>query len=163
MQHSTLEEIEQERNKLLDMSLKGMVSDEVFETKDKELRDRANKVKQVNKDAQELDKNWYEIIGKTLTTLRGAKEQMQSAMEVGERRAILQSIGPSAKLVEREISTDSDGRVLTAKFIEVKPYPWLDFIKKSSKKFAPKLHKVLNEELQGQNDKKTDLYKNWSG
>ena len=161
MQHSTLEEFEKARNKLLDMSLRGMIQDEVFEAKDKELRDKIHKVKQVNKDAQERDQNWYEIVGKTLTTLRGAKEQMQSAMSVGERRAILQSIGPSAKLVEREVGTEPNGRVLTAKFIEVEPYPWLDFLEKSSKKLAPELRKVLNSELQGRNDEKSALYKIW--
>ena len=161
MQHSTLEEFEKARNKLLDMSLRGMIQDEVFEAKDKELRDKIHKVKQVNKDAQERDQNWYEIVGKTLTTLRGAKEQMQSAMSVGERRAILQSIGPSAKLVEREVGTEPNGRVLTAKFIEVEPYPWLEFLEKSSKKLAPELAKVLNSELQGRNGEKSGFYKIW--
>ena len=55
-------------------------------------------------------------------------------METGERRTILQSIGPAAKLVEREVGTEPNGRVLTAKIIEVEPYPWLDFIEKSAKK-----------------------------
>ena len=82
------------------MSHRGMIQDEVFEAKDKELRDKISKVKAVNKDAQERDKNWYEIVGRTLKTLHSAKEQMQSAMSVGERRAILQSIGPAAKLVK---------------------------------------------------------------
>ena len=43
------------RNKLLDMSFRGMIQDEVFEAKDKELRDKIHKVKQVNKDTQERD------------------------------------------------------------------------------------------------------------
>ena len=119
------------------------------------------KVKQVNKDTQERDKNWYEIAGNTLKTLRGAKERMQSSMDVGERRAILQSIGPAAKLVEREVGTDQNGRVLTAKFIEVEPYPWLDFLEKSSKKLAPELCKVLNSTLQGKKGQKSDLYTFW--
>ena len=54
-------------------------------------------------------------------------------------------------------------RVLTAKIIEVEPYPWLDFIEKSSKKLAPELRKVLNSELQGRNDEKSALYKIWWG
>ena len=65
------------------MSLRGIIQDEVFEAKDKELRDKISKVKAVNKDAQERDKNWYEIVGRTLKTLHSAKEQMQSAMSVG--------------------------------------------------------------------------------
>ncbi|MBQ3413636.1 hypothetical protein IJH33_02180 [Candidatus Saccharibacteria bacterium] len=41
-------------------------------------------------------------------------------------------------------------RVLTAKIIEVEPYPWLDFLEKSSKKLAPELVLVLNSELRGE-------------
>ena len=37
----------------------------------------------------------------------------------------------------------------SSKFIEVKPYPWLDFLEKSSKKLAPILDKGLNSPLQG--------------
>mgnify|MGYP001683401497 CR=1 FL=1 len=37
--------------------------------------------------------------------------------------------------------------ILTAKIIEVEPYPRLDFIEKSSKKLAPELRKVLNSKL----------------
>ena len=47
------------------------------------------------------------------------------AYSAGERRAILQAIGPVAKLVERKVGTYKNGRDLTKKFIEVKPYPWL--------------------------------------
>ena len=54
-------------------------------------------------------------------------------------------------------------RVLTAKIIEVEPYPWLDFLEKSSKKLAPELVLVLNSELQGRNDEKSALYKIWWG
>ena len=55
-------------------------------------------------------------------------------MDVGEKRAILQSIGPNVMVVERKIGKSANGRDLTAKFIEVKPYPWLEFLEKSSKK-----------------------------
>ena len=161
MQHSTLKNLEEARSKLLDMSLNGMIQGDVYMAKDEELQKKIEKVKQVNKDAQERDKNWYEIVGRALKTLNGAKGQMQSAMEVGERRAILQSIGPAAKLVEREVGTEPNGEVLTAKIIEIEPYPWLDFIEKSSKKLAPELRKVLNSELQGRNDEKSALYKIW--
>ncbi len=53
-------------------------------------------------------------------------ELMEAAKTAGERRAILQAIGPVAKLAERKIGTDQNGRVLTVKYIEVEPYPWLE-------------------------------------
>ncbi len=45
------------------MSLRGMVDDDLFETKDRQLRERIEKIKEVSKDAQERNKNWYEAIG----------------------------------------------------------------------------------------------------
>ena len=161
MQHSTLEEYEKKRSKLLDMSLNGMVADDVFEAKDRELREMIDKIKQVNKDAQERNKNWYEIVGHTLETLRSPKEKMEAATTVGERRAILQAIGPIAKLVERKIGEDRDGRDLTAKFIEVEPYPWLEKLQKSAKKITPEIVRVFNDDLQGKNGEKTRLYTSW--
>ena len=112
------------------MSLRGMVDDDLFETKDRQLRERIERIKEVSKDAQERNKNWYEVIGKTLETLRSPKEKMQAAETAGERRAILQAIGPEAKLVERKVGTYKNGRDLTKKFIEVKPYLWLEKLAK---------------------------------
>lgn len=68
MQHTSLEECEKERSRLLDMSLRGMVDDDLFETKDRQLRERIERIKEVSKDAQERNTNWYEVIGKTLET-----------------------------------------------------------------------------------------------
>ena len=61
------------------------------------------------------------------------------------------------------LGTEPNGRVLTAKFIEVEPYPWLDFLEKLSKKIAPEFAEVLNSELQGRNDEKSGFYKIWWG
>ena len=135
-----------ERSKLLDMSLRGMVDYDTFETKDRQLRERIEKVKQVSKDAQGRNKNWYEVIGKTVETLRSPKEKMKAAENSGERRAILQAIGPVAKLVEQKIGTDQNGRVLTAKYIEVEPYPWLEKLEKSTKNsvFYPRCNSLLS-------------------
>ncbi len=52
---------------------------------------------------------------------------------------------------------------LTAKIIEVKPYPWLEFLVKSSKKIDPELCKILNSTLQGEKGQKSDLYTFWWG
>ena len=82
---------------------------------------------------------------------------------LAKKRAILQSIGPEALLVERIIDKTADGRDLTAKFIEVKPYPWLEFLEKSSKKLAPILSKGLTNALQGEIGAKNDLYSVWLG
>lgn len=79
------------------------------------------------------NKNWYEVIGKTLETFRSPKVKMEAAETTGERRTILQAIGPIAKLVERKVGTYKNGRDLTKKFIEVKLYPWLEKLEKMLK------------------------------
>ena len=89
------------------------------------------------------------------------KEKMEVAETAGERRAILQAIGPVAKLVERKVGTYKNGRDLTKKFIEVKPYPWLEKLEKSAKKIAPEIDKGFNRDLQGENDRKSALYSEW--
>ena len=88
---------------------------------------------------------------------------MGAAMDIDEKRAILQSIGPNVIVVERKIGKSANGRDLTAKFIEVKPYPWLEFLEKSSKKLAPILSKGLTNVLQGEIGAKNDLYSVWLG
>ncbi len=87
---------------------------------------------------------------------------MEAAETAGERRrAILQAIGPEAKLVERKVGTYKNGRDLTKKFIEVKPYPWLEKLAKNAKKIAPEIDKGFNRDLQGENDRKSALYSEW--
>ena len=52
----------------------------------------------------------------------------------------------------------------SSKFIEVKPYPWLDFLEKSSKKLAPILCKGLNSHLQGElGQKPSYIARGWTG
>lgn len=148
MQHTTLTEYEGRKERLVDMYVKGMIKEDVFEAKNKELDDLIEKTKQANKAAQDLDRNWYEVVGRTLENLKDPKAKMDATMDVGEKKAILQSIGPEALLVERVIGKSENGRDLTAKFIEVKPYPWLEFLEKSSKKLAPILSKRLTNVLQ---------------
>lgn len=43
-----------------------MIKEDVFEAKNKELDDLIEKTKQANKAAQDLDRNWYEVVGRTL-------------------------------------------------------------------------------------------------
>jgi len=52
---------------------------------------------------------------------------MQAAETAGKRRVILQAIGPIAKLVEHKVDIYKKMKeVLTRKFIEIKPYLWLE-------------------------------------
>ena len=58
---------------------------------------------------------------------------------------------------------DQNWRVLTAKYTEVEPYPWLEKLEKNAKKIAPEIDKGFNHDLQGENDRKSALYSEWWG
>ena len=165
MQHTTLTEYKERKDRLIEMYVKGLIKEDVFEAKNKKLDDLIEKTKQANKAAQDLDRNWYEVVGRTLKNLKDPKAKMDAAMDVGEKRAILQSIGPNVLAVERKIGKSANGRNLTAKFIEVKPYPWLEFLEKSSKKLAPILSKGLINALRGENWGLKTIYtaSGWAG
>lgn len=49
---------------------------------------------------------------------------------------------------------DQNGRVLTAKYIELEPYPWLEKLEKSSKKIALNLCWCLTANYRGEMTKK---------
>jgi len=55
---------------------------------------------------------------------------------------------------------DQNGRVLTAKYIEVEPYPWLEKLEKTVKKITPEICKGFNRDLQGKNDEKVVYIRN---
>lgn len=63
MQHTTLTEYEECKDRLIEMYVKDQIKEGVFEAKDKELDDLIEKTKQANKVAQDLDRNWYEVVG----------------------------------------------------------------------------------------------------
>lgn len=63
MQHTTLTEHKRRKDRLIDTYVKGMVKEDVFEAKNKELDDLIEKTKQANKTTQDLDRNWYEVVG----------------------------------------------------------------------------------------------------
>ena len=63
MQHTTLTEYEERKDRLIEMYVKDQIKEDVFEAKDKELDDLIEKTKQANKVAQDLDRNWYEVVG----------------------------------------------------------------------------------------------------
>lgn len=167
MHNTALEKCQNKLSKLLDMRLNlddyDEEDDEMYRQKERELKDQIRRIKEAHREVKELNRNWYEIIGKTLEILQSPTEKFDAALDIGEKRAILQAIGPKAILTERETLQGGKFRAITRKIIEVEPYPWLEKIVKTSKKLAPELAKGINATLQGQNSQKQALYTVWSG
>ena len=109
------------------------------------------------------NKNWFEIIGKTLHSLSDQYQMLADGACEGIYRDILQAIGPQAFLVERPYRYSKTGKVLTKRFIEVTPYPWLEKLKKSAQKMEQDFDRVFTTNLQGQNHRKLAPYSEWSG
>lgn len=118
-------------------------------------------LEQSRQDTLERNQNWYEIIGKTLETLNDPREEIIDGACMGEKRSILQSIGPQAYLVEHFDRYSKKGKVLTKRVIEVEPYPWLEKLRKSAQKMEQDFGKVLTMSQQGENHQNSAPYKTW--
>ena len=118
-------------------------------------------LEQSRRDIIERNQNWYEIIGKTLETLNDSREDFTEGGCSGEKRSILQSIGPRAYLVECFDRYSKKGKVLTKRVLEVEPYPWLEKMRKSAQKMEQDFGKVFTTTQQGQKYQFSAPYKAW--
>lgn len=100
---------------------------------------------------------------------------------LGERRAILLSIGPNATLRQindvSELKEDAivvpqkSAKAITAKIIEVKPYKWIQVIDKGKRQIEEEFFKSAESGgrtrktpfLQGSSTLKSHLFQLWSG
>ena len=57
-----------------------------------------DEIEESKRDVEEHAKGWYEIIGKTLEILVDPREKFDAATCAGEKRSILQAIGPDPVL-----------------------------------------------------------------
>lgn len=161
-QNASLDDCEKQLHELVKMRTRGLINDEIFKQESEELENLIDAIKRSNRDTEEKNKNWYEVIGKTLDVMRNPRDKFDVATTSGERRAILQALGPTATLTEKE-TKDADGKVLTRKIIEVELYPWVELLEKSAQKMEPELNKVLTAPQQRKNDLKRSSFILWSG
>lgn len=165
-QNASIERLKAKRDKLLDMWLEheedGIeMTAEEYNARRQKLDSAITELEQSKRDVIERNQNWYEIIGKTLETLNDPHEKFTEGSCSGERRSILQSIGPRAYLVECFDRYSKKGKVLTKRVLEVEPYPWLEKLRKSAQKMEHDFGKVFTANQQGQNDQKSAPYKLW--
>ncbi len=162
-QNATIDDYEKQLHELVTMRTRGIISDELFEKEAKQYEKMIEDVKQAHRDTEERNRNWYEVIGKTLNTLKSPKEKFHIAENVGERRAILLAIGPKAVLNEKR----NERGDLTDKIIEIKPYKWVQYMTENGRKiendFLAGDLTTKSPPKQGENSGKTSPYKLWSG
>lgn len=162
MQYVSVDKLKQELKNYARMRANGEIDEEEFHEYRSDIKAHINEIEEAGLDVQEHAKGWYEIIGKTLEILVNPKEKFDEASCPGEKRSILQAIGPDPVLNNgRVIGKTSSGKVLTEKVIEVEPYPWLIPIQKTAKKLEEFQPKVLTASKQGENVLKNASYKTW--
>lgn len=165
-QNASIEKLKAKRDRLLDAWLEheenGIeMTAEDYNMRRQKLDTAIAELEHSRQDVLERNKNWYEIIGKTLETLNDPREEFIEGSCMGEKRSILQSIGPRAYLVECFDRYSKKGKVLTKRVIEVEPYPWLEKLRKSAQKMEQDFGKVFTMSKQGENYQNSAPYKTW--
>lgn len=167
-QNTSIKKLKDKRDRLLDAWLDReeagtgiTMTAEDYNTRRQKLDDAIAELEQSREDMLERNQNWYEIIGRTLETLNDPQEKFVEGSCAGEKRSILQSIGPRVYLTECFDRYSKKGKVLTKRVIEVEPYPWLELLRKSAQKMKHDFGKVFTTSQQGKNHQKTAPYKEW--
>ena len=181
IKNASMDDCEKEFHELVKMRRRNLINDEQFEREAKLLQNLMDDIKRSAEDNEERQRKWYEIIGKTLNTLTSPKEKFDLADDIGERRAILLSIGPNATLrqidninelgKEAIVIPQKSARARTAKLIEVKPYKWIEIIDKGKRQIEEEFFKNAESGdrtrktpfLQGSSTLKPHLFQLWSG
>lgn len=162
MQYASVDKLKQELKNYAKMRANGEINEDEFRELRSDIKTLIDEIEESKRDVQEHAKGWYEIIGKTLETLVNPKEKFDSASCPGEKRSILQSIGPDPVLNNgRVIGKNRSGKVLTEKVIEVEPYPWLIPLQKTAQKIGEAHPKVLTNSDLCINASKKASYQMW--
>ena len=165
-QNSAIADLKKKRDRLLDQYLSReelgiIMTPEDYNIRREKLDKAIEELEQSKNDTQQRNRNWYEVIGKTLRLLSDPGKKLSAGGYEGEYRSILQSIGPQAYLVEKFDRYSKHGKVLTKRIIEITPYPWLRKIKESAQKIEADYGEVFTTNLQGKNHSKSAPYNEW--
>lgn len=163
MQCSSVEKLKQELKSYAKMRANGEIDEDEFRSLRSDIKSLIDEIEQSECDIQENARNYFEIVGKTLEVLgNNPKEKFDNATCPGEKRSILQAIGPNPVLNNGKIiGKNRSGKVLTEKIIEVEPYPWLIPLQETAQKIGGLRPKVLTDSNQGKNVLKNDSYNMW--
>lgn len=138
MQKDSIKDLERQLENLLDLSIKGLITNEQYKQKANKLNKAISDLKQAEQDVIEKNKNWYEVVGRTLELLKDPQKEFNATTCSGERREILDAIGYN--------------QTLTNKIIEVELHKWVEKLVKSAKEIEKGLKRVRTEPDRIKND-----------
>lgn len=152
MQFATIDELQKQLDRLIDLVTDGIINTETYKRKAEPLEAELAKRQQDQKDTAERVKNWYEIIGITLERLCNAGENFRNG-DFGARREILLAIGCNSVLLDKTVSID--------------PNPWVIPIKDNLPRIKSELSKVETvgsiKKNKSSLDREQSFVSNWCG
>jgi site-specific DNA recombinase len=101
-QFSTINEIETQLDRLLDMAVKGVIDSKEYDNKSKSLKNALKDYQSKQAETAERTKNWFEYVGKTLHTLTNANAKFVIG-DLADKAAILLAIGEKPILLDRTL------------------------------------------------------------
>ncbi len=144
-QNVKIETMQAEHDRLIDMATRGLISDEDFERKSKQIKTDIERMKTLNAELQHRLKNRYEIIGSTLNKLKQQDEFIFKSQ--GTKRSMVHAIGYNPTIIDKNI--------------DITPYTWLEPIKKFLKKAKSPQSQVITNSERGRKCLKNDLSPIW--
>ena len=143
---NTIEEIEKQKDKLLDYLTSGIIDPEEYKSKKLRLDEEVTKLKSAKDESDNKTKNWQEIIGKAIVHL-GICSDVIGATPLEEKRGIMASLGSNAQLIDKKVV--------------IEPHFWLKPILDNKEKITEELEKVRTDNLQIKNASNEAIYQKW--
>ena len=127
MQSHAVADIEAQLDRLLEMSMKGMVDDETFISKSSKLKAQLKELHKQQADNAKRVENWCDFMSDTFLKLTGANAKFVNG-EFADKKEILLAIGQNPILLDGKLS--------------ITPDEWLIPVKKNATNFRNEIERV---------------------
>ncbi len=127
MQSKAIKEIEDQLDRLLDMSTRGLVDEETFVSKSSKLKAQLKELHQKQADTAHKVESWYEFMSDTFLKLTGATNKFVNG-EFADKKEILLAIGQNPLLLDGKLT--------------ITPDEWLIPVKNNARRFRSEIEKV---------------------
>jgi ABC-type uncharacterized transport system ATPase subunit len=107
MQSKAITDIENQLDRLLDMSTRGLVDDETFVSKSSKLKAQLKELHKNQADTARKVESWYDFMSDTFLKLTGASTKFVNG-EFADKKEILLAIGQNAVLLDGKLSITPD-------------------------------------------------------
>ena len=130
MQFKSLDAIQAQLDKLLDLVTKDFITAEEYKVKSQSLKDELKKRQTDQVETAERTKNWYEFVGKQLDTLTLANSKFVKG-DLGDKKEILLAIGQNPTLIDKKL--------------QITPNEWMLPVKNNVREIKQQLDSVRTE------------------